>query len=74
MVLTSSFWFVLLLSCRVIRTMPYSLEEMTHILSIRAEAEGIEVEDEALTALGEVRPLQEPLHKPLHHRYHRGHR
>lgn len=34
--------------------MPYSLDEMTHILSIRAEAESITVDEEALTSLGEV--------------------
>ena len=36
------------------RTMPYSVDEMEHILSIRAQAESIEVEDEALSALGEI--------------------
>jgi RuvB-like protein 1 (pontin 52) len=34
--------------------MPYSVDEMEHILSIRAQAESIEVEDEALSALGEI--------------------
>ena len=38
----------------IIRTMPYSLEEMIQILSIRAAAESIEFDDGALTALGEV--------------------
>jgi len=38
----------------IIRTMPYSLEEMVEILTIRAQAENIELEEEALTALGEV--------------------
>ncbi|CAM9937867.1 unnamed protein product, partial [Choristocarpus tenellus] len=38
----------------IIRTMPYSLEEMTQIVSIRAEAESIEFEPEALLALGKV--------------------
>jgi RuvB-like protein 1 (pontin 52) len=38
----------------IIRTMPYSLEEMVQILSIRAAAENIEFDDLALTALGEV--------------------
>mmetsp|Transcript_13627 Transcript_13627/g.16215 ORF Transcript_13627/g.16215 Transcript_13627/m.16215 type:complete len:199 (-) Transcript_13627:317-913(-) len=38
----------------IIRTMPYTLEEMIHILSIRAGAESIEFEDAALAALGEV--------------------
>ena len=30
------------------------MDEMEHILSIRAQAESIEVEDEALSALGEI--------------------
>lgn len=34
--------------------MQYSLDEMTHIMSIRAQAEGITVDEEALTSLGEV--------------------
>jgi len=38
----------------IIRTMPYSLEEMIQIVSIRAGAESIEVSDEALAAMGEV--------------------
>lgn len=38
----------------IIRTMPYSLEEMVQIVSIRAEAEKMEMEEEALTALGEI--------------------
>ncbi|KAM3567103.1 hypothetical protein VYU27_010746, partial [Nannochloropsis oceanica] len=38
----------------IIRTMPYSVDEMEHILSIRAQAESIEVEPEALSALGEI--------------------
>ena len=38
----------------IIRTMPYSLEEMIQIVSIRASAENIEVSDEALAAMGEV--------------------
>merc|ERR1712006_62629 len=38
----------------IIRTMPYSVEEMVQIMSIRASAEDIEIEDEALTALGDV--------------------
>ncbi|GAB5037574.1 Hypothetical protein NocV09_08900070 [Nannochloropsis oceanica] len=35
-------------------TMPYSVDEMEHILSIRAQAESIEVQEEALSALGEI--------------------
>jgi len=38
----------------IIRTMPYSLEEMIQIVSIRAEAERLEVDEEALEALGEI--------------------
>lgn len=38
----------------IIRTMPYCMEEMVQILSIRAGAEDIVVSDEALTALGDV--------------------
>jgi len=38
----------------IIRTMPYSLEEMVQIISIRAETESIEVADEALVAMGEI--------------------
>lgn len=38
----------------IIRTMPYSLEEMVQIVSIRAAAEDIQVEDDALMALGDV--------------------
>jgi len=38
----------------IIRTMPYSLEEMVQIIAIRAEAESLDIEDEALAALGEI--------------------
>merc|ERR1711968_313222 len=38
----------------IIRTMPYALEEMIQIVSIRAEAEKMEMEEEALSALGEI--------------------
>merc|ERR1711903_142353 len=38
----------------IIRTMPYSLEEMVQIVAIRASAESIEMDDHALAALGEV--------------------
>lgn len=38
----------------IIRTMPYSLEEMIQILSIRAEVESLVIEDEALAKLGEI--------------------
>jgi RuvB-like protein 1 (pontin 52) len=38
----------------VIRTLPYSLEEMVQIISIRAGAESITVDEDALVLLGEV--------------------
>jgi RuvB-like protein 1 (pontin 52) len=38
----------------IVRTHPYSVEEMVHILSIRAATEGLEVEDSALTLLGQI--------------------
>mmetsp|Transcript_35406 Transcript_35406/g.61176 ORF Transcript_35406/g.61176 Transcript_35406/m.61176 type:complete len:455 (+) Transcript_35406:67-1431(+) len=38
----------------IIRTMPYSMEEIMQIMSIRAAAENIEIEDAALAALGDV--------------------
>jgi RuvB-like protein 1 (pontin 52) len=38
----------------IIRTMPYSLQEMMQIVSIRAETEGIEVEQEALESMGDI--------------------
>ena len=38
----------------IIRTMPYSLEEMVQIVSIRAEAERLEIDEEALASLGEI--------------------
>jgi RuvB-like protein 1 (pontin 52) len=38
----------------IIRTMPYSLDEMIQIVSIRAETESLEVDEEALVALGEI--------------------
>ena len=41
----------------IIRTIPYSLEEMVQIISIRASAEGLEVDEEALAAIGEVRRI-----------------
>lgn len=34
--------------------MPYSLDEIVQILSIRASTESIEMQDDALAALGEV--------------------
>jgi len=38
----------------IIRTMPYSLQEIVQILSIRAQIEGITVDEEAYAHLGEV--------------------
>lgn len=38
----------------IIRTMPYSLEEMVQILAIRAATESIVVEETALVRLGEI--------------------
>jgi len=38
----------------IIRTMPYSLEEIVQIISIRAETESIELDSEALHGMGEI--------------------
>merc|ERR1712216_2178 len=38
----------------IIRTMPYSLQEIVQILSIRAQVEGISVDEEAYAYLGEI--------------------
>lgn len=38
----------------IIRTLPYSIQEMTHILSIRASIEGIPVEEQALAYLAQI--------------------
>jgi len=38
----------------IIRTMPYSLQEIVQILSIRAQVEGITVDEEAYAYLGEI--------------------
>ena len=38
----------------VIRTMPYTLEELVNILAIRASTESIELAEAAVAALGEV--------------------
>merc|ERR1712134_222673 len=35
----------------ILRTMPYSLEEIIQIMSIRAETESLDIEDQALAAL-----------------------
>ena len=38
----------------IIRTMPYSLQEIVQILAIRAQIEGITVDEEAYAYLGEI--------------------
>jgi len=38
----------------IIRTMPYSVEEMTQIISIRAQTEEIETDEEAIGVLAEI--------------------
>jgi RuvB-like protein 1 (pontin 52) len=38
----------------IVRTMPYAMEEMVQIMSIRASVESIEITEEGLKALGEV--------------------
>ena len=38
----------------IIKTVPYSLNEMINIMSIRAVTEGIELEDDALAELGKI--------------------
>lgn len=38
----------------IIRTMPYSMEEMVQIVSIRAATESLELEEDALARLGEI--------------------
>merc|ERR1712054_527199 len=38
----------------IVRTMPYALQEIVQILAIRAQTEGIQVEDEAYAYLGEI--------------------
>ncbi|EEA07027.1 ruvB-like 1 protein, putative [Cryptosporidium muris RN66] len=38
----------------IIRTVPYNIEEMIRIVSIRCETEGIKVDKDALQALGEI--------------------
>ncbi|KAJ8902269.1 hypothetical protein NDN08_006676 [Rhodosorus marinus] len=40
--------------CMIIRTQPYSLEEVAQILAIRAQVEGISLGDDALPALAEI--------------------
>merc|ERR1712167_197755 len=38
----------------IVRTMPYSLEEMVQIIAIRAESESLEVDADALAMMGEI--------------------
>merc|ERR1712118_567137 len=38
----------------IIRTLPYSVDEITQVVSIRSSTEGLEIEEEALTLLGEI--------------------
>jgi RuvB-like protein 1 (pontin 52) len=38
----------------IIRTLPYSRVEMEQILRLRAQTEGIQIEEEALSMLGEI--------------------
>eukprot|EP00123_Amoebidium_parasiticum_P014783 comp22642_c11_seq1/m.34887 comp22642_c11_seq1/g.34887 ORF comp22642_c11_seq1/g.34887 comp22642_c11_seq1/m.34887 type:complete len:152 (-) comp22642_c11_seq1:57-512(-) len=38
----------------IIRTMPYSLDEMMQIIRLRAQTEDIPLEEDALTLLGEI--------------------
>ena len=50
----------------IIRTMPYSLEEMVQIISIRAETESIQVDEEALAVLGVYKSIYEYYMYGLH--------
>jgi RuvB-like protein 1 (pontin 52) len=38
----------------IIRTLPYSLVEMEQILRLRAQTEGIQIDEEALSMVGEI--------------------
>merc|ERR1711959_277324 len=38
----------------IIRTLPYSVEEITQVVSIRSQTEGLDIEEEALALLGEI--------------------
>jgi len=38
----------------IIRTMPYAVEEIVQIVGIRAQTEGLEIDEEALVLLGEI--------------------
>jgi RuvB-like protein 1 (pontin 52) len=38
----------------IIRTMPYAVDEIVQVVNIRAQTEGLNIEDEALVLLGEI--------------------
>ena len=38
----------------IIRTLPYSEEEMVQIIRIRANTEGLTIDDDAVTVLGKI--------------------
>merc|ERR1711998_442816 len=38
----------------IVRTMPYALQEIVQILSLRAQVEGIQIDEEAFATLGEI--------------------
>merc|ERR1712046_126649 len=38
----------------IIRTLPYSVDEITQVVSIRSHTEGLEIEEDALVLLGEI--------------------
>merc|ERR1712113_448801 len=38
----------------IIRTMPYSVDEIVQVVSIRAVTEGLNIEEDALVLLGEI--------------------
>lgn len=38
----------------IVKTLPYSSDEMNQIIRIRAQTEGIQIEEESLNLLGEI--------------------
>merc|ERR1712028_196762 len=38
----------------IVKTMPYAIDEIVQVVGIRASTEGLEIEEEALTLLGEI--------------------
>merc|ERR1712054_162774 len=38
----------------IIRTMPYAVDEIVQVVNIRAQTEGLQIDDEALLLLGEI--------------------